>query len=559
MHPMEDDSRFLYHTACHNCGSSDAGAVYSDGHFYCFSCGHYEPPPSTNKANKGGGKVLPDYEPVVAPKEVKFIEIGFTAIPKRGLTKETCEMYNYGVGIYNNQKVQVANYYDKSTLIGQHVRTKDKEFFWIGKSNGIELFGQSIVSNKANTLVITEGEIDCLSIAQSVKSPYIGVVSLPNGAKSAAKAIANNLKFVERFEKVILWFDQDEPGREAVEKVVPLITPGKVHVVTDKYKDANEAMLAEGANYIYDTLMNAQLYRPDNVLLAHELQIDELLKTPEHTNYKVHFEGLNNYLKGLRKHELVVVGAGTGVGKSTFSKHLAYSLLTLHKDVRVGYIALEESIEKTLLSFIAIDNTVPLGDLYLDRTLIPQEAFKASYDKFKDRLFLYNHFGSLNPKNMLTQIQYLAKAMNVDFIFLDHLSILISGLDIDNERKAIDVFVTELRSFIENTGIGVVLVIHLNSNSHKKHEEGARVSIQDLRGSLSPAQTADAVIALERNIQHKDAHKRNETKVRVLKSRLFGNTGVASILEYRHGVLIEEQSFSPYNPYDDFEDDNEDF
>jgi twinkle protein len=32
------DSTFLYHSACDECGSSDANSVYDDGHTYCFSC-----------------------------------------------------------------------------------------------------------------------------------------------------------------------------------------------------------------------------------------------------------------------------------------------------------------------------------------------------------------------------------------------------------------------------------------------------------------------------------------------------------------------------------------
>jgi ribosomal protein S27AE len=38
MADIENDSEFMYHDSCPDCGSSDALAVYSDEHTYCFSC-----------------------------------------------------------------------------------------------------------------------------------------------------------------------------------------------------------------------------------------------------------------------------------------------------------------------------------------------------------------------------------------------------------------------------------------------------------------------------------------------------------------------------------------
>ena len=71
-----------------------------------------------------------------------------------------------------------------------------------------------------------------------------------------------------------------------------------------------------------------------------------------------------------------MIGAGTGVGKSTYMRQLAYDLLMLNPSVKTAYIALEETVTKTLLGFVAMDN-VALGDLYLNRELIPPESMKA--------------------------------------------------------------------------------------------------------------------------------------------------------------------------------------
>ena len=62
------------------------------------------------------------------------------------------------------------------------------------------------------------------------------------------------------------------------------------------------------------------------------------------------------------------------------------------------------------------------------------------------RVFLYDHFGSLATDNLLNRVRYLAKACNVGWVILDHLSIVVSGVDNGDERKAIDVIMTKLRS-----------------------------------------------------------------------------------------------------------------
>ena len=114
---------------------------------------------------------------------------------------------------------------------------------------------------------------------------------------------------------------------------------------------------------------------------------------------------------------------------------------------------------------------------------------------------------------------------------LDHLSILLSGLDGD-ERRMIDSTMTRLRSLVERTGITLFLVSHLrrsNSDSNS-HEEGGRVSLGQLRGSHSISQISDCVIALERDQQSEDSN--NTTTVRVLKNRYSGEVGVATRLEY---------------------------
>ena len=116
-------------------------------------------------------------------------------------------------------------------------------------------------------------------------------------------------------------------------------------------------------------------------------------------------------------------------------------------------------------------------------------------------LYLFDGWGSYDPDVIFNRIEYMATGLDCRVIFLDHLSILLSGLDGD-ERRIIDQTMTRLRSLVERTGISLFLVSHLRrTQSDQNHEEGARVTLGQLRGSASIAQLSDIVIALERNQQ----------------------------------------------------------
>ncbi|OUV34746.1 MAG: hypothetical protein CBC48_05480, partial [bacterium TMED88] len=160
-------------------------------------------------------------------------------------------------------------------------------------------------------------------------------------------------------------------------------------------------------------------------------------------------------------------------------------------------------------------------------------------------LYLFDGFGSFDPDIIYNRIEYLASGLDCKVIFLDHISILMSGLDGD-ERRMIDITMTRLKSLVERTKIALFLVSHLKKGSTDGgHEEGARVSLGQLRGSASIAQLSDSVIALERD-QQSDGGA-SETTVRIIKNRYSGETGIACTLSYN----LDNCTFNEKNTSDD--------
>ena len=162
---------------------------------------------------------------------------------------------------------------------------------------------------------------------------------------------------------------------------------------------------------------------------------------------------------------------------------------------------------------------------------------------------MFDGFGSYDPDVIYNRIEYLASGLDCKIIFLDHLAILLSGLDGD-ERRMIDTTMTRLRSLVERTGISLFLVSHLRRpQGDKGHEDGAKVSLGQLRGSHSISQISDAVIGLERDQQSGSQHA--DTTVRIIKNRYSGETGIACSLTYNKDTCKFNET-KAFNAEEDF-------
>lgn len=476
------------------------------------------------------------------PRE--FLQGECLALQGRKLSQVTTEKWKYQCGVDERGKaVQIANYYSEDhTLVAQKIRYADKTFAVIGNGKDLPMYGQWLWRDGGKKVVITEGEIDALSVSQVQQNKW-PVVSLPNGAQSAAKAIKANLEWLEKFEEVVLMFDMDEPGHKAVEEVAGLLTPGKCKVARLPLKDASEMLKADRVTELVDAIWSAKVFRPDGIIHGDDITVD-YLREQVAKGYQTQYSGLNQVLGGLRKGELTLFTAGTGVGKSTIVREIGHHFNT-NLGLSIGNVFLEESYRKTAQAYIAIDNDVPLGALRADPNILSTEQWEASRKRAlsNGRTYFYNHFGSLESDHLLGKLQYFAVGLNVDFILLDHISIVVSGQESskEGERKDIDRLMTKLRSLIEQTGVGVIAIAHLAKAEGKSHEEGGRVALNDLRGSGTLKQIPDSIIALERDQQ---GDKANEAVVRVLKNREFGEVGPSCTVSYnpKTGRLLEVDS-----------------
>lgn len=510
------ESTFIAHEPCPSCGSQDNLARYDDGHGWCYGCQHYEP--ADGDEHKGGRTRV---------SNVAFITGDVKDLVKRGINAETCQKFGYKVGVgHNGQPVQIAPYYDdQGNEVAQHLRYANKEFFWAGEPKKAQLFGQHLWRDGGKQVVITEGEIDAMTISQLWGNKW-PVVSIKSGAGGAKKDIGRASEWLEKFDHVILAFDMDEPGKQAMQECALNLSPGKVKCWNIPLKDANEMFLAGREKELIDAIWGAKEYRPDGIVSAAETW-DLLVEEDSQDNLPYPWEALNEKTCGARLGEIVTLCAGSGVGKSQVCREIANHLM--EQKEKVGYIALEENVKRSIRGMVSIRVNRPLH-VPAVRKSIPEADLKAAWEGVKDYAYFYDHWGSIDSDNLLNRIRYLARGCGCRWVVLDHLSIVVSGDDEGDERRKIDNTMTALRSLVEELKIGLFLVSHLKRPEGKGHEEGAATSLSQLRGSHSIPQLSDMVFGFERDQQ--DPESANIMKVRVLKNRYTGDTGLAGALLY---------------------------
>lgn len=481
-----------------------------------------------------------------------LINIDYQPLSKRKLTEETCRLFKYGIGDYRGMSVQIATYCNPvGKPIAQKIRFPNKDFVAIGATKEMGLFGQHLWRDGGKMVVVTEGEIDALSVSQ-VQGNRWPVVSVPNGAQSAAKAFKSNLEWLEGYESVIIMFDMDDAGRKAAQQCALLLSPGKAKIATLPLKDPNEMLVAGKVKELVDSIWSAKVYRPDGIVAGTELWND-LVNQPTTECVDYPWDGLNALTRGMRQRELVTLCSGSGIGKSSVCREVAHWLIKMGR--RIGYIALEESVRRTALGLIGIEMNRPLHiDMSSPDFEVDEKAMRAAYDQTvgSGNVFLYDHFGSIDSDNLLSRIRYMVRGLGCSWIFLDHLSIVVSGMGDGDERRLIDNTMTALRSLVEELGCGMILVSHLKRPEGRAHEEGAQTSLAQLRGSAAIGQLSDIVLGLERNQQ--DPKNKDRMVVRVLKNRFTGETGASCCLTYdRSSGRLSESAMPDLFPEEETE------
>lgn len=259
---------------CKLCTSSDAAQVYDDGYTFCFSCRKSYPTDSTDIPVSTARQTRSDIRVAPSPAEITS-KLNSRGWADRKITKYVSEFFGVKSDVDINTDQIFSRYYpyvDESTgeISGYKIRFLPKNFMVTGITEG--LFALHLFKNGGKRIIITEGEEDALAVATASYNKYkkiYPVVSL----KSAIdlKSVIKSRDTLLKYQEVVIWCDNDEPGRRAAQAIAKIVGYNRAKIVESKEKDACEVLIQPGGeNKILSYIFDAKQYSPAGIISGEE-------------------------------------------------------------------------------------------------------------------------------------------------------------------------------------------------------------------------------------------------------------------------------------------------
>ena len=554
------DGELLYHTSCLSCSSSDAMAVYRKEvedqdepvlDAFCFSCHKYF---NQNQLEEHGVKMQEPDQKQHKEEQVDFSEIQSIACrgwKERGITRITSQKYGVHTEVEDGEVI--SRHYPVTRdgrVVGYKKRSLPKTFIGIGNTKATnQMFGQAVFESGQKYLVITTGEEDAMSFAEALRSVSNGVeywtacISVTAGDGSIIKQFKANFEYINSFEKVVLAFDNDEPGQRYLEEAARLLSPGKAFIAKfpRDVKDASDMLSSGKASDLKQVFWKAEPFSRVDVLHLGQMWDDF---ESEDNNVKIPFPAAWSHLNemmngGMEKGEITVIGALTSIGKSSLLTNIVYNLIE-NTSFKVGAMYLEGTKREVVRDLLALDAGVNLRTI--DRSSMDIQALKKRFfDGLakKNQFVFVDHQGSISTSEIFDKMNYLAKAEGCDVIVIDPVQAGVNSSD----NGAIIEFMDTLLKFAKETDTCVIAVSHMRKPSD---ENPHAVTEYQLMGSSSINQIAFNTVLISRDKMNIDPVKKSATKLQLVKCRRTGNTGEAGWLRYDHQTT---HMFSTSNPY----------
>lgn len=420
-------------------------------------------------------------------------------------------------------------------------------YSWIGAYDpDFGLYGQKALQS-GHPAVLVASDLEVLKL-KSFGLPAICLADPKNLDTLTMDILADNLRVVT--SEIHVWPSSGFNKRNAsLEKfALHLAASGKF---TLKSIPDTEPVLYCSPERLTNIIEKYQLVKELNGWKPQGVQtFDEVINANDFNQpvvgYKTGYKGIDESNSGIRTGEITMFTAGSGVGKSTIVREIAYHL-GVNEGVKVGMIFLEEKTERTAKCLAAIRFNKPVDVIRKNPEVLSLKEWKdfKTNPQLRQNFMFHNHFGSLGADDLFSKIEYMIDHFGAKFICLDHISIVVSGMSSkEGERKDIDILMTRLATLAVSKDVGFISISHLSQPEGVPHEEGGRVTLSQLRGSGSIKQLSASIFALERNQQNPDS---TLALVRQLKARETGNTGPVAVVNYNPetGRLLEDPNWNP--------------
>jgi twinkle protein len=417
----------------------------------------------------------------------------------------------------------VFHYYDTNDVLtavkyrpARKVDKRDKmPKYWAQKDADNDA-GTLFLGNKANPtkpLVITEGEIDALSVYES---GWKNVVSIPFGAgKNKDNWIEKNYEWLEQFSSIIIWFDNDGAGIQSRKEACARLGTWKTRFVnlpsivvkdgiTIGIKDANEVLFHLGSKAVLDYILDAEEVPVPNVSDLADVEDFDIETAP---GLKTSLKGLNDVVYKFFYGSLIILTGKKGHGKSVLLNQIfVCDALEAGEDVFIYSGELGTSLLKNWIEtpLIGRENII-MKDEFV-RSYNP-EAKKEMREWYRGRIWAYDDIDN-NSDKILDRAVNITRKFGAKVWIIDNLMSLDIGITGEGNQwtKQKD-FVVKLVSLALTYGVLIVLVGHPRKVGSNSIEIARRITVDDVAGSGDIGNIAHMIMSVHRFSKEEKAGK----------------------------------------------------
>jgi len=376
----------------------------------------------------------------------------------------------------------------------------------------------------AKPLVIVEGEMDALAV---IESGYQNVVSVPFGADNL-KWIQECWEFLDEFEQVKIWADNDKAGKEMQDNVIKRLGRWRCYTVNADYKDANELLHFEDR-----TEVRAAIETAEAVPIKRVLRLDEIesVNLADIESIRSNIPLINKYLGGYMM-GLITVWTGTsGSGKSTFLGQQALEAVEQDKGCCLVSGELPHWLVKNWLQLQAAGPGyfhIRYDEIRDKETTYVKSDIKQKINEWAgDRLLIYDSFDSLKTTAILEVFENVYRRYGIKQFIVDNLMVVnydLSGRYNKYDRQA--EFVNTMKEFAKK------YEVHIHIVAHPRKPEGGIVTKQDIAGLSEIHNWADNVVGVHRvTDKNRKCFEPDEQDadniLDIFKSRIYGQQDIS--------------------------------
>lgn len=431
---------------------------------------------------------------------------------KRNISKSTIDY----VGVKENNGSVCFEYRNE---LGEHLANKYRRTkkpknnnapkMWFEKDTNVNTLFNMDKIDITKPLLITEGEFDCLS---AIESGFKNTVSIPSGVNGTNEWINSNWTFIEQFEEIIIWFDNDEPGIKGAKEVFNRLPNNSVKIVRCEIaNDINELLHKYGKLAILKQIEKASAPTIDGIVT---LDMIEDFDVNEVETLKTGIDYIDNKLIGMVFGSINIITGKNGSGKSTIVNQIC-----IGEPISQGYKTFLFSGELTggnvkywLLQTLANEEqfaeyTAKDGHKYKKVTM---DAKSKIVSDIKDSFFLYDE-DDYSIEAIIEKMTVLAKRYGVRVFTVDNLMMI--GTKIKDRNEAETDIVMKLKTFAKKYNAIVNLVAHPRKTVNDEVEK------EDVAGSGNITNLADYVTTMTRA---KDEEYEYDAILKIVKNRHTG-------------------------------------